>query len=339
MIAEYRHVDYFDGTSVPACHTLANSFWSALYFLMTIFLFFIIPLILLLVIYAVIAKNLITDASKIVLNKHIDNYSIRARKQVVLMLGSVVLSFFLCLIPFRIFILWIIVVPDETVNRLGVEKYYNILYFCRIMVYLNSAINPILYNLMSSKFREGFLLCSKNRKLYFRRSRNGTLSTTVTSYRNSTFRSQGSFRGRQQSLVLKNCSNNDSPDSNRSGDSRIKILNVRSRMDSIEIQDLSSIAENSKNGDTNNVESTSACSTAAPLGNVTENFKFPDNEMKDLNIKILQMKYSKYKVNGSRQSLHNGFDTIESVCFKSNDSQENLCFVRKNIVSEAETIV
>jgi hypothetical protein len=29
--------------------------------------------------------------------------------------------------------------------------------FCRVMVYLNSAINPILYNLMSSKFRNGFL--------------------------------------------------------------------------------------------------------------------------------------------------------------------------------------
>lgn len=27
----------------------------------------------------------------------------------------------------------------------------------RVMVYLNSAVNPILYNLMSSKFRNGFL--------------------------------------------------------------------------------------------------------------------------------------------------------------------------------------
>lgn len=36
------------------------------------------------------------------------------------------------------------------------EHYYNVLYFCRVMLYLNSAVNPILYNLMSSKFRKGF---------------------------------------------------------------------------------------------------------------------------------------------------------------------------------------
>ena len=30
------------------------------------------------------------------------------------------------------------------------------LYFARLMFYINSAINPILYNIMSSKFRNGF---------------------------------------------------------------------------------------------------------------------------------------------------------------------------------------
>ncbi|KAF5292452.1 hypothetical protein FQA39_LY13999 [Lamprigera yunnana] len=225
-IAEYRHVDDEDGTEVPVCHTLANTFWSALYFLSSIFLFFIIPLIILLTLYLIIAKNLISNAANIVLNKHLDSYSIRARRQVILMLGTVVLSFFLCLIPFRVFTLWIIIVPDESIQRLGAEKYYNILYFCRIMVYLNSAINPILYNLMSSKFRTGFIGCSrKRRKFYFRRSRNGTISTTATSCRSS----RGShdnykvcFRTRNDSIFIKNCS--ESPDSNRSGDSHSKIL-------------------------------------------------------------------------------------------------------------------
>ncbi|KAF5303147.1 hypothetical protein FQR65_LT08310 [Abscondita terminalis] len=225
-IAEYRHVDDEDGTEVPVCHTLANTFWSALYFLSSIFLFFIVPLLILLTLYLVIAKNLISNAAKLVLNKHIDSYSIRARRQVILMLGTVVLSFFLCLIPFRVFTLWIIIVPDENIQRLGAEKYYNILYFCRIMVYLNSAINPILYNLMSSKFRTGFIGCSKKRrKFYFRRSRNGTISTTATSCRSS----RGShdnykvcFRSRNDSIFIKNCS--ESPDSNRSGDSHSKIL-------------------------------------------------------------------------------------------------------------------
>ncbi|GLV44401.1 ETHR [Carabus blaptoides fortunei] len=143
-ISEFRHSEYYDGTSVPTCRARASTFWPSLYFIMTIVLFFMIPLILLLVIYAIIAKNLISDATKIVLNKHIDNYNIRARRQVVLMLGTVVLSFFLCLIPFKVFTFWIIITPVEKIAEIGIEKYYNILYFCRIMVYLNSAINPIL---------------------------------------------------------------------------------------------------------------------------------------------------------------------------------------------------
>ncbi|KAJ8918615.1 hypothetical protein NQ315_013121 [Exocentrus adspersus] len=221
-IAEFKQVEYFDGSKVPACHTLANTFWSALYFLSIIFLFFILPLIILLVLYCIIAKNLISNAATMVLNKHIDNYSIRARRQVILMLGTVVLSFFLCLIPFRVFTLWIIIVPEENVYHLGAEKYYNILYFCRIMVYLNSAINPILYNLMSSKFRSGFIICSEaRRRLYFKRSRNGTFSTTTTT-RSSTTRSSHDgykvcYRPRNNSILIKNC--NDSPDSNRSSDS------------------------------------------------------------------------------------------------------------------------
>lgn len=93
-------------------------------------------------------------------NKHntVSGHSVlRYRKQVVMMLGTVVLSFFICLLPFRALTLWIIIVPPETVMSLGVEGYYILLYFCRIMLYLNSAVNPILYNLMSTKFRDGFL--------------------------------------------------------------------------------------------------------------------------------------------------------------------------------------
>ncbi|XP_072388542.1 QRFP-like peptide receptor isoform X1 [Diabrotica undecimpunctata] len=224
-IAEFKYIEYFDGSKVPACHTLANTFWSALYFLSSIFIFFIVPLLVLLVLYCIIAKNLISNAATLVLNKHIDNYSIRARRQVIMMLGTVVLSFFLCLIPFRIFIIWIIVVPEENVYRLGIEKYYNILYFCRIMVYLNSAVNPILYNLMSSKFRHGFVICSDTKRHLFRRSRNGTSSTTAT-------RSSSTFRSSHDSYNYRVCyrpkniikSFSESPDSNKSIDSHSVIL-------------------------------------------------------------------------------------------------------------------
>ena len=97
-----------------------------------------------------------------------------------MMLGTVVLSFFLCLLPFRAFTLWIIVVPPEAVMALGAAGYYNLLFFCRIMLYLNSAMNPILYNLMSSKFRDGFMrLCGVKRCQKSLR-RKGTFNTTTS---------------------------------------------------------------------------------------------------------------------------------------------------------------
>ncbi|VEN38869.1 unnamed protein product, partial [Callosobruchus maculatus] len=228
-IAEFKQIEYFDGTKVSACHTLANSFWPAMYFLTSIVLFFMVPFITLIVLYCIIAKNLIANAATVVLNKHIDNYSVRARRQVILMLGTVVLSFFLCLIPFRIFTIWIIVAPEKDIINLGVEKYYNILYFCRIMVYLNSAVNPILYNLMSSKFRHGFVICSHTKRRMFKRDGNGTCSTTTATRSSSTVRNSHdstsyrvSYRSRTSSSLVKNYS--ESPDSARSSDSHSVIM-------------------------------------------------------------------------------------------------------------------
>ncbi|XP_022912512.1 QRFP-like peptide receptor isoform X2 [Onthophagus taurus] len=205
-------------SSPPDCRTLAKEVWPQAYFLSSIVIFFIVPLLILLVLYFIIAKTLITNAATLVLNKHIDSYSNRARKQVIMMLGTVVLSFFVCLIPFRVFTLWIIVVPEEKFYQLGVEKYFNILYFCRIMLYLNSAVNPILYNLMSSKFRTGFLICSSKRKRrYFNRSRNGTMTTTINSSRSSSSTNHQDgyrvcFHSKNNTIAFKP---NESPVSNR----------------------------------------------------------------------------------------------------------------------------
>lgn len=114
---------------------------------------------------------------------------LKYRKQVIFMLGAVVLSFFLCLLPFRALTLWIIIVPSETILSLGIEGYYSILYFCRIMLYLNSAMNPILYNLMSSKFRDGFLRLLHCKSLVKNRlvagARKGTFHTTSTNLSSS----------------------------------------------------------------------------------------------------------------------------------------------------------
>lgn len=201
-MAEYRYEEYYDGSWVPVCLTQASNVWNIAFFVMTISAFFLLPLFILIVLYTIIAKNLISNDGpgrmpKIRPSK--PELSFKARKQVVLMLGAVVLSFFICLIPFRIFTLWIIIASDENVKRFGVEKYYNCLYFSRIMLYLNSAINPILYNLMSSKFRKGFrkLWCGSWVRLLSKchRSERGQLpasqTTTTTTTTTTSITSQG----------------------------------------------------------------------------------------------------------------------------------------------------
>lgn len=196
-VATFTYEEY-GGTEVPVCLTQADTFWSALFFILTIAVFFIIPLGVLLVLYSVIAKNLMENPVIISQHKNGNNAGnvLRYRKQVILMLGTVVLSFFVCLLPFKALTLWIIVFPPETIMSLGVDGYYILLYFCRVMLYLNSAINPILYNLMSSKFREGFvkllrinklMKCSRNfrQNMQRRDTFNTTTSTGFSSSQNT----------------------------------------------------------------------------------------------------------------------------------------------------------
>ncbi|BFF91767.1 motilin receptor [Drosophila madeirensis] len=156
-VAEYKLAEYIDGSSVAVCLTQAITDWTIAFFLMTIAVFFVMPFLTLVVLYGIIAKNLVSNQSTMLRARPTKpELSLKARKQVVLMLGAVVLSFFVCLLPFRVLTLWIILSTDQALHELGLVRYYSLLYFCRVMLYLNSAMNPILYNLMSTKFRRGF---------------------------------------------------------------------------------------------------------------------------------------------------------------------------------------
>ena len=52
----------------------------------------------------------------------------------------------------QVLTMWVVISPYEIFDHINLELYFNILYFCRLMFYINSAINPILYNLMSSRY-------------------------------------------------------------------------------------------------------------------------------------------------------------------------------------------
>ena len=65
------------------------------------------------------------------------------------MLVIVVMTFALLWLPYRLFVVY---------NSFADKKFHNIWFrlLSRIMVYINSAINPILYSVMSVKFRKAF---------------------------------------------------------------------------------------------------------------------------------------------------------------------------------------
>lgn len=186
-IAQFTTTEYFDGSPVTICETPVETFWQMFFFIGCIGIFFILPFGILVVLYTVIARHLMNNPS---ITSHGNRSNVlKYRKQVIFMLGAVVISFFICLIPFRALTLWIIIVPRETILNLGAEGYYTLLYFTRILLYTNSALNPILYNLMSSKFREGFLKLlgckSVMRHKLFSGTRKGTFHTTSTNLSSS----------------------------------------------------------------------------------------------------------------------------------------------------------
>lgn len=110
----------------------------------------------------------------------------RARRQVVVMLATVIICFFICLLPFRLFTLFLLFVSAQTIDSIGMETYYVYLYTSRVMLYLNSALNPLLYNLISSKFRNAFvqILCCRSisgvNRMLVRQSTFNTTTTTMS---------------------------------------------------------------------------------------------------------------------------------------------------------------
>ncbi|XP_031350602.1 growth hormone secretagogue receptor type 1-like [Photinus pyralis] len=193
-ITQYGLETYYDGTVVSVCFSKVETLLPSLFFILSISVFFFLPLAILLILYALIAKTLIDHPNVMApcKNNALGSQSaIKYRKQVIIMLGTVVLAFFICLLPFRALTLWIIVVPAESIMNIGIEGYYNLLYFSRIMFHINSAINPILYNLMSSKFRNGFFrLCGIRifSKRYINRTdinRKNTFNTTSSTQTSS----------------------------------------------------------------------------------------------------------------------------------------------------------
>ncbi|XP_071176619.1 QRFP-like peptide receptor [Mytilus edulis] len=109
------------------------------------------------------------DKTTIELQAHTDNEKLRLRWQVVNIIATIICMFFIRHLPYRVVSIWLMLEDKQKLATMGLETYLNIIYSARLMLYLNHALNPILYNFVSTKFRmalRSFLSSKKHPNSY-----------------------------------------------------------------------------------------------------------------------------------------------------------------------------
>ncbi|XP_060063137.1 thyrotropin-releasing hormone receptor-like [Ylistrum balloti] len=151
-------------TSLHSCTYRLERESYLFYYMTDFFIFYIFPLLLSGILYSFIIRilynksGLDSDGSKAPdYSNNRSRQTSKSRYQVIRMLVVIVVVFAMLWLPYRAIVVY---------NSLADHKYLNVWFwlFCRVMVYINSAVNPILYSLMSLKFRKAYhriLSCSE----------------------------------------------------------------------------------------------------------------------------------------------------------------------------------
>ncbi|KAI4871533.1 hypothetical protein NFI96_017483 [Prochilodus magdalenae] len=105
-------------------------------------LYFIIPLTLLSLLYGLIARTLRQRA-----HAHRDH----THRQTLRMMVVIVLVFVLCWLPFHVGRTLFSLSPDYSAALYYISQYLNLVSF--VLFYLSAAINPLLYNVLSARYR------------------------------------------------------------------------------------------------------------------------------------------------------------------------------------------
>ena len=185
---------FFDGSIVSVCRSFIELTWHKAFIVVSIVVFFVLPCFVIVYMYSQIIRQLTSDSLRIMTNNDKSaKLTLRSRKQVVKMLIFIIVLFFLCMCPINVVSLWQIFTPLETLEKLGIEAYNNIIWFARIMMYINSAGNPVIYSLTSSKFKAAFKRLLKRQNHCYRRYEitRGSSDTTQVFFRKSKKRLEG----------------------------------------------------------------------------------------------------------------------------------------------------
>ena len=157
IMTELEDATFYDGSPIKVCRTKIDEMWKYCYTVLIFILFFVVPFFVLVFMYTSIIRQLLSDSLRtLTRNDPSAIYTLRSRKQVVRMLIFIVILFFVSLFPIRVVTLWLIFTPARNVSKIGLEAYLNLVSWARILMYVNSAGNPIIYSLTSTKFKMAF---------------------------------------------------------------------------------------------------------------------------------------------------------------------------------------
>ncbi|XP_017481985.1 PREDICTED: neuropeptides capa receptor-like, partial [Rhagoletis zephyria] len=150
--------------------------------------FFVIPMLLIIILYGKMGAQ-IRFSTTLQLgvqqgSMHRESRHQQSRKAVIRMLAAVVVTFFICWLPFHMQRLWFLYAKENNNFQEINEWMFSIAGFT---YYVSCTINPILYNVMSHRYRVAFkdILWGKRRSMYynngFARDQSSFRETTIAS--------------------------------------------------------------------------------------------------------------------------------------------------------------
>ncbi|XP_064628704.1 pyrokinin-1 receptor-like isoform X2 [Lineus longissimus] len=154
--AAYRNVTPIEASLT--CNIPQEKFADAVpLFQISAFLFFVTPMCIISVLYILIGITLKRSGlSRRASDDRATSTQMQSRRAVLKMLVAVVVAFFICWAPFHIQRLLTIYLPAEVYTDTFNAVYTQIFYVSGTLYFVSSTVNPILYNLMSRKYREAF---------------------------------------------------------------------------------------------------------------------------------------------------------------------------------------
>jgi hypothetical protein len=99
-----------------------------------------------------------SNRNDLINRKNIVEKQVKQRRQVIRMVMSVLIVFYVCLFPLKTWNVILMYVSSKKgfFVKLGYNQFWFINIITRVFFYTNSSINPILYNFLSKKFRKSF---------------------------------------------------------------------------------------------------------------------------------------------------------------------------------------